>query len=113
MHVASHPQTGWTIHQVMNNTFEREGKITPDKNETKNKSFFSSVLHGTRSFAKIYLFCMSLDQHLRDIEDSDEISYQRSTRTNIINILQTVQRNIKKYGMEKSKSTYSLQRKER
>lgn len=59
MQVTSHPQTGWTIDQMMNKPFESNGKIIPDKNEAKNASFFFfffPVLHGTRGFAKIYPF---------------------------------------------------------
>lgn len=85
MQVASHPQTGWTIDQMMNKTFESKGKITPDKSEAKNSSGFFSVLHGTSSFVKIYLFLHVLRPAAQRYE-ADEISQQRSTR-NIINIL--------------------------
>lgn len=54
MQVASHPQTGWTIDQMMNKPFESKGKITTDKNKAKNASIFFSVLHGTWGFAKTY-----------------------------------------------------------
>lgn len=113
MQVTSHPQTRWTIDQMMNKPFESNGKNTPDKNEAKNASFFfflSCMAQGV--LLKYILFCMFSDQHLRDIEGAVEISLQRSTR-NIANILLTVQRNIKKISMEKSKIMYSLQRKER
>lgn len=110
MQVTSHPQTGWTIDLMMNKPFESNGKIIPNKNEAKNASIFffvSCMAQGV--LLKYILFCISSDQHLGDIEEAVEISLQRSSR-NIINVLQTVQRNI---SMEKSKIMYSLQRKER
>lgn len=64
---------------------------------------FFPVLHGTRGFAKIYPFLHVLRP--AHIEETDEISQQRSTR-NIINTLQTVQRNIKiRYG-ERQKNVF-------
>lgn len=51
MQVTSHPQTGWTIDQMMNKPFESNGKIIPDKNEAKNASiFFFSCLAWHKGF---------------------------------------------------------------
>lgn len=69
MQVASHPQTGWTIDQMMNKTFESKGKITPDKSEAKNSSRFFFLSYMAQAvLLKYILFCMYSDQQLRDMK---------------------------------------------
>lgn len=82
-----------TIDQMMNKPFESKGEITTDKNKAKNTSFFFFFF--CLAWHKRFCWNISSDQHLRDIEEADEISQQRSTG-NIITILRIVQRNIKK-----------------